>query len=234
MAESFGSDAEGYDRARPSYHDELIARIVAMSPGPEMLDVGCGTGIAARQLQAAGCRVLGVDPDARMAELARRADVEVEVATFEAWHWVDPATGANKAAQILHPDGRLVVFWNALEPPPALAEAFSDVYRRVETGLPFNPWARPALEGYLAMCTKAADAMRKSGGFGEPEQWRFDRDRTSTRDEWLALVPTLGGHSRVLQGKLDELLTEIGAVIDVRGGSVPVHYVTVAVAARHA
>ncbi|MGW3626958.1 methyltransferase domain-containing protein [Streptomyces sp. NPDC000880] len=32
------------------------------------LDVGCGTGIAARQFQAVGCRVLGVEPDARMAD----------------------------------------------------------------------------------------------------------------------------------------------------------------------
>ena len=67
VAESFGSDAERYDRARPSYPGALVQRIVAASPGADVLDVGCGTGIAARQFEAAGCRVLGVDPDARMA-----------------------------------------------------------------------------------------------------------------------------------------------------------------------
>lgn len=71
IAESFGSDAARYDRARPCYPAALVERIVAASPGPGILDVGCGTGIAARQFQAAGCRVLGVDPDARMADLAR-------------------------------------------------------------------------------------------------------------------------------------------------------------------
>jgi SAM-dependent methyltransferase len=115
VAESFGSDAERYDRARPSYPGALVERIVAASPGPDVLDVGCGTGIAARQFQAAGCRVLGVDPDARMADLARQSGVESEVATFEAWdlggrefdlviagqasHWVDPVVGAARAAQ---------------------------------------------------------------------------------------------------------------------------------------
>mgnify|MGYP004495330689 CR=1 FL=1 len=109
VAESFGSDPERYDRTRPRYPDAMVERIVAASPGPDVLDVGCGTGIAARQFQAAGCRVLGVDPDARMAEQARRHGVEVEVATFEAWdpagrtfdavvagqawHWVDPVAG---------------------------------------------------------------------------------------------------------------------------------------------
>jgi len=33
MAESFGVDPERYDRARPRYPDDLIAAIVAGSPG---------------------------------------------------------------------------------------------------------------------------------------------------------------------------------------------------------
>src|SRR4051794_37026718 len=77
MAESFGVDPERYDRARPRYPDALVERIAAASPGPGVLDVGCGTGIEARQFQAVGCTVLGVDPDARMAEFARRTGVEV-------------------------------------------------------------------------------------------------------------------------------------------------------------
>ena len=76
LAESFGADPERYDRTRPRYPDAMVDRIVAASPGPDVLDVGCGTGIAARQFQAAGCRVLGVDPDARMAERARGHGVE--------------------------------------------------------------------------------------------------------------------------------------------------------------
>jgi SAM-dependent methyltransferase len=247
VAESFGSDAERYDRTRPSYPGALVERIVAASPGPDVLDVGCGTGIAARQFRAAGCRVLGVDPDTRMADLARQSGLEAEVATFEAWdpagrtfdavvsgqawHWVDPVAGAAKAAQVLRPGGRLALFWNAFQPPPDLGESFAEVYRRVQSGLPFNPWARPVLDAYLMMCGKAADGIRRAGAFGDPEQWRFDWDRRYTRDEWLELVPTSGGHSQVPPGKLQELLAGIGAAIDTMGGSFTVHYTTVAVAA---
>src|ERR687884_1267424 len=85
IAESFGAEPDRYDRARPRYPDALVQRIVAASPGPDVLDVGCGTGIAARQFQAAGCAVLGVEPDARMADFARAHGLRVEVATFEAW-----------------------------------------------------------------------------------------------------------------------------------------------------
>lgn len=85
MAESFGVDAQRYDQARPGYPDTLVTRIVTGSPGSDVLDVGCGTGIAARQFQAAGCTVLGIEPDARMADFARARGLQVEVATFEAW-----------------------------------------------------------------------------------------------------------------------------------------------------
>ena len=147
VAESFGADAERYDRARPRYPDAMVDAIVAASPGADVLDVGCGTGIAARQFQALGCRVLGVDPDARMAGLARRFGVEAEVAKFEdwdpadrefdaaiagqAWHWVDPVAGAAKAAQVLRPGGRLALFWNSFRPPADVNEAFAEVYQRV-------------------------------------------------------------------------------------------------------
>ena len=103
---SFGTDPDRYDRARPRYPQALIDHIVTMSPGRRFLDVGIGTGIAARQFIDAGCDVLGVDVDGRMADLARRYGLEVEVVAFEAWdlagrsfdavvsgqtwHWVDP------------------------------------------------------------------------------------------------------------------------------------------------
>src|SRR5215831_1452321 len=171
VAESFGADPERYDRARPRYPGALVDRIVAASPGPDVLDVGIGTGIAARQFQAAGCRVLGVDVDARMAGLARQRGLEAEVSAFEAWdpagrtfdaviaaqawHWVDPVTGAAQAARVLRPGGRLAAFWNVMQPPPGMADAFAAVYRRVAPDLPFTPWSRPALDVYSGMFTKA-------------------------------------------------------------------------------
>ncbi len=246
VAEGFGADAERYDRARPSYPAALVEQIVAASPGPGVLDVGCGTGIAARQFQAAGCRVLGVDPDARMADLARQSGVEVEVAAFEtwdpagrafdavvagqAWHWVNPAAGAAKAAQVLHPGGRLAVFWNAFQPPPGLGEAFARVYRRVLPDSP-NLWTGAILDAYLKMCAGAADGIRQAGTFGGPEQWRFGWDRRYTRGEWLEQVPTFGGHHQLAPARLEELLAGIGAAIDAVGGSFTMRYTTVTVTA---
>ncbi|KAB2346045.1 class I SAM-dependent methyltransferase [Actinomadura rudentiformis] len=236
-------DAERYDRTRPSYPAVLVERIVAASPGRNVLDVGSGTGISARQFQAAGCRVLGVDPDQRMAELARQSGVESEVSTFEewdpagrtfdavvagqAWHWVDPVAGANKAAQVLRPGGRLTVFWNVGDPQAELADAFSAVYARVMPEMP----AYRASDGYSAILAKVADRIREAGAFSEPEQWRFDWERAYERDEWLDQLPTQGFHTRLPQAKLREILEGVGAAIDAAGGSFTMHYTAVVVTA---
>ncbi|GGP33070.1 class I SAM-dependent methyltransferase [Streptomyces melanogenes] len=247
-AKSFGSDAERYDRARPRYPDALVNRIA--TPGARILDVGCGTGIVARQLQAAGCEVVGVEPDARMADVARRLGVEAEVATFEAWdpggrefdavvagqawHWVDPVAGATKAAQVLRHGGRLAAFWNVFLLPPEVAEAFAAVYRRVLPNSPFNLDAltkQPLDDAYRTLSTKAVDGMRGTGAFSEPEEWRYDWEWSYTRDAWLDQIPTHGALTRLPPDKLAEVLEGIGAAIDSVGGGFTMRYTTVAVTA---
>ncbi|WP_431933399.1 class I SAM-dependent methyltransferase [Nonomuraea jabiensis] len=247
MAESFGVDAERYDRTRPHYPDAMVARIVAGSPGPDVLDVGCGTGIEARQFQAAGCKVLGVDPDARMADFARREGLEVEVSTFEtwepagrdfdaviagqAWHWVDPVAGAAKAARVLRPGGRLAVFWNVSQIPPDVGAAMAAVYRRVLPDAPIYQRGMSDSGAYAPLSDKAADGIRQVNAFGDVEEWRFDWERPYTRDEWLDLVPTTGTHTGLPAATLREVLAGVGAAVDAAGGGFTMRYTTVVVTA---
>ncbi len=248
FAESFGIDAERYDRARPEYPAELVDRVVEVSPGPDFLDVGCGTGIEARQFRAAGRRVLGVDPDPRMAAFARNTGLDVEVAKFEdwdsagrtfdavvagqAWHWVDPVAGPAKAAGILRPGGLLAVFAHVFQPPDAVAGALAEGIRRVLPGSPFGTETRTAAELYEVMFTQFADGLRESGRFGAPERWSFAWERTYTRDEWLDLLPTTGGLTRLEPDALADVLGGVGAAIDALGGGFALSYTTLAVVAR--
>jgi SAM-dependent methyltransferase len=224
-----------------------VERIVAASPGRSVLDVDCGTGIVARLFQAAGCEVLGVDPDARMAGRARERGLAVEVATFEtwepngrafdtivagqAWHWVDPVAGAAKSASALRPGGRFAVFWNVFLPPADLGQAFAQAYRRVLPDLPSGLWERPLIGIYETMGAKAADGMRQAAAFGPPEQWQFGWERPYTRDEWLEQVPTFGGFSRIRPDQQEQILAGIGAAIDAAGGRFTMGFTTLAVTA---
>jgi SAM-dependent methyltransferase len=256
----FSGGGARYDRSRPTYPTDLIKRIAGAMPGLDVLDVGCGTGIEARQFQAVGCAVLCVDPDAQLAEYARGTGLAVEVSTFEtwqpagrmfdavvagtAWHWVDPVAGAAKAAQALRPGGLLAPFHLASLTPPELADAAgmavpawttrsADAYRRVAPDSAFGPDGRrsSAMDLYQPMFDVIADGIRRTGAFSEPEQWRFDWERTYSRDEWLDLLPTHGVLAKLAPEELAGVLDAVGAAIDRMGGSFTMPYATVAVTA---
>lgn len=249
IAESFGTDPERYDRARPRYPDAMVHAVLAASPGRAVVDVGIGTGIAARQFRAAGSTVLGVEVDPRMAEFAReRHGFEVEVARFESWnpagrcfdavvagqtwHWVDPLQGASRAAQALRPGGRLAVFWNVDQPSPELAEAFGAVYRRLLPGsLAAAQWSASGEARYAALTSRAADGVRASDAFGAPEEWHFAWERRWTRDEWLDQLPTTGGHTSLSAPQLAQVLAGVADSVDALGGVFTMHYTAVAVTA---
>jgi SAM-dependent methyltransferase len=244
VAESFGIDAARYDRSRPAYPDELIQRVIAASPGTDFLDVGCGTGIGARQYRARGVNVLGVDVDTRMAEFARQTGIDVEISKFEdwdprgrsfdavvagqAWHWVDPVLGAAKAARVLRPHGLLALYWHVFDPPAEIADPFEEVMSQVA---PDGPLKTPGLDLQQRNLGRAVDGIRTAGGFAEPEQWRFEWQRHYTRDEWLDHLATTGQLTILSPDRLTTVLDTVGAAIDSIGGEFSMQYVTLATAA---
>ena len=248
FAESFGIEAERYERTRPTYPKAMVDAILAASEGREVLDVGIGTGISARPFSAAGCSVLGVEPDERMAAQARLHHLDVEISRFEdwdpagrtfdllvagqTWHWVDPVVGASKAADVLRPGGRIALFWNVGSFPEGFGERFSAVYRRVVPEFPFFQLGTPeGIDSYAPLLEKATEGIRRDGRFDEPEQWQFAWERAYTRDEWSEQVPTFGGHSRISREKLADLTSGIGDVIDRAGGNFTMGYIAVVVTA---
>ena len=106
-AESFGVGRRATTSGTARRTRRARRRPAWRSARATVLDVGCGTGKAARLLAARGSDVLGVEIDREMAEVARSHGLTVEVASFEgvgrgtaarstcwpaaqAWHWVDP------------------------------------------------------------------------------------------------------------------------------------------------
>jgi hypothetical protein len=73
--------------------------------------------------------------------------------------------------------------------------------------------------------------MRQAGGFGEPEEWLADWARPYTREEWLDLVPTLGGWGQFPRHAQAEILAGLGAAVDAAGGAFTMGYTTLAVTA---
>jgi hypothetical protein len=73
--------------------------------------------------------------------------------------------------------------------------------------------------------------MRQAGGFGDAEEWLSRWERPYTRDEWLDLVPTTGGFTRMTAHAQAQVLEEMGAAVDAAGGSFTMCYATIAATA---
>ena len=75
----YGSFAQEYDEGRPSFPQWIFDQIIKVAETPSLqerglvnvLDVGCGTGVATRQLYQSGFnRLIGMDRDCRMIAVA--------------------------------------------------------------------------------------------------------------------------------------------------------------------
>jgi ubiquinone/menaquinone biosynthesis C-methylase UbiE len=123
--------------------NRLAIDALDLAPDAVVVDVGCGTGAALRHAasQVTDGRLIGVDPVARMLEIARErtaehpaaariafrlgaaeelpvddaaADVVLAFDSFD--HWSDRAQGLHETRRILRPGGRLVVVKDASVP----------------------------------------------------------------------------------------------------------------------
>jgi len=203
-----------------------------LADGPAAaLDVGCGTGKLGVLLQARGVVVTGVEPDERMAEVARHSGLQVEIAPFEqwqpagrtwpmlvcaqAWHWIDPQVGIRRAAEAVQVGGSWNVVWNADAAEEvdlggrldAVYAAYAPTIRRRIVMEPMPPADDPTIV-----------AVRSCAAFGPIEQASFEWDeqitvatyleRTSTRSDHLLLEPE--ARERLLaavRGELGEIVS---------------------------
>jgi SAM-dependent methyltransferase len=123
-----------YDAELREHHEHLRAAY-GISPGDEVLDIGCGTGLTTREAARAAApgRVVGVDVSERMLERAREltaaerldnaryelgdaqahrfepAGFDVAISRFGTMFFSDPAAAFANIAAALRPEARLVL-----------------------------------------------------------------------------------------------------------------------------
>lgn len=238
----FGKAAEAYDRVRPGYPAEVVDRLLACAGGgARILEVGCGTGQATRALAAGAREVVALEPDERMAALARRRcaglpRVRVEVAAFEewalppepfdllvsaqAWHWVDAGVRTAKAAEALRAGGWLAVMWNQ----PRLADevvwqVLDAAYRR---HAPQLAGRRPGTR-VATVVGEVAGETETCADFGPVSEHAVAWHDELRPDEFVAWLATQSHHLRLEAGARRGLLAQVEAGVAERA-SVAIAY----------
>jgi ubiquinone/menaquinone biosynthesis C-methylase UbiE len=146
LEESF---ADVYDRFRPAPPMEVleVIRTVARTPHPRLVvDLGCGTGLSARAWADSAAEIVGIEPNPQMLARARTATAQPNVryvdsyasetglsdgcadivASFQAFHWMEPQPVLAEAARVLR-DGGVFAACDYDVPPvvdPEVDEAF--------------------------------------------------------------------------------------------------------------
>jgi SAM-dependent methyltransferase len=162
-----------------------LLRDSPIAAGARVLDVGCGSGLLARQLCAAGFAVLGVDASPAMIELARSTE---RGAHFEV---VRLPTGQRPGSPGALPESDAVVstghVLNYLDTRADLAQALGELARAVRPGgllaidlMTERYGERPDLGSVHA---KVTDDWAIVTRFSRPEPYRFDRAITVFRRE---------------------------------------------------
>ncbi len=245
---AFGRVADLYDEARPTYPEAAVTAIITaagLTPPARIYEVGAGTGKATLLFAARGYGVTAIEPSAAMAGVARerlagQAGVEFVESDFEhwhpperlrlvvsaqAWHWVDPAVGYERAAEALVPGGTLAAMWNFPDWPhfalqPALSAAYRTHIPELRPDFPMHPDSRPER---LDTWRTAATART---WFGDPQVSGYRWAQPYTTDEYLRLLGTHQDHILMDPARRAILLEAVAAAVDGAGGAFEMPIVT--------
>jgi SAM-dependent methyltransferase len=178
--------ADVYDSYRPAPPREVLD-VLAFVAGAErpssVVDLGCGTGLSTRAWAARADMAVGIEPNPRMIERARRRTEQPNVRYVEAY-----------AAKTGLPSGRadLVTAWQAfhwMAPQPVLAEAArllreGGVFAACDYDVP--PFVEPEVDAAFAKLMQARREARQrlalpAGATSWPKDRHLDEIRASGR-----------------------------------------------------
>ncbi|MCH5317436.1 MAG: methyltransferase domain-containing protein [Eubacterium sp.] len=239
----FNEDAANYDKARPSYPDELFADIIAYSgiyENSNILEIGIGTGQATLPFLKLGCNVTAIELGSDLAEYTRSKfstykNLKVINADFieadlkrkhfdliycaTAFHWLEQEKAYNKIKMLLKPNATLALFWN--HPFPNRADdktnaASKRVYDK------YRPTDKPITE----FTEKDLEIRKKAlvqNGFANVEAKLYKRTRTLTTQEYIALINTYSDHRALHDDIKVSFEKEMISAIDSLGGKINIY-----------
>jgi SAM-dependent methyltransferase len=246
---TFDGAASFYGQVRPSYPEQIIEDILSLSgisKQGRILEVGVGTGQITLPFAKRGYKIVGLELGPALAEQARKNlqnyhNIKIETTAFEDWqsqekfdlflsaqafHWVEPAFGLRKVAEVLKELGAIALVWNQdVSQETAFYIAATPLYDKYVPDQPNRPTPEEAVGRYRL-------ALSQSVYVQELQERSVTWEITYSKENFLKLQNTFSNQlvlSRETRAKFHQELSE---VIDLYGGSVLRVYKTVLLFAK--
>ena len=251
LSRQFDDAAQFYDEVRPHYPEEIVEYIIAFAALPaqgRVFEVGCGTGQMTLPFAHRGYTVVALDQGERLAALAAQhcqlyPQVRVVPCAFEVWqdtpasydlflsaqafHWIDPAYGFARAAELLKTGGTIALVWRLdRSQGSAFWRATAPIYDT------YNPQTS---SGNLPLETKVdlyRQALRTSRQFMGMHEVRKASTQRYSGEEYLKLLQTFSDHRAMPEPNKSRFFEAISQVIAQMGGEVSRDYEIIVLLAK--
>lgn len=239
----FNEDAANYDKARPSYPNELFNDIITYSGinrNSNILEIGIGTGQATLPFLELGCNVTAVELGSDLAEYTSakfssynnlniiNADfIEADLKSgyydliycATAFHWLPQKEAFNKIKKLLKANGTLALFWNHPFPNREDDEV-NMASRRVYDK--YRPTDKPISEFSENDLKKRRNELAQNE-FKCVEAKLYKRTRALTLEEYIALINTYSDHRALPDDIRLPFEKEMQSAINVLGGKINIY-----------
>jgi SAM-dependent methyltransferase len=227
MTGAFGAVAREYERGRPGWPPDAIARLLERFGARTVLDLAAGTGKLTAVLAELADEVIAVEPDDSMrrvlearlpqvralagtAEAIPLGDASVDaVLVAEAFHWFDLDRAPAEIARVVRPGGGLAVMWNLAgwDGVDWLDELEAEVV---------EPHRRELLPVHRET-VPWREALEADGRFGPLEELTAVNEQATDRGRILALIRSFSWIGALPRARREAALARAEEILDHHG-----------------
>lgn len=237
LRSTFNMKPDQYEKSRPKYPEDIfkeISRFKRIDEGTEILEIGCGTGIATGLFAGSNANILCTDIGDELISIAKekfRAMKNISFLTGEyesleinrkfdliysatAYHWIKQPEGDLKTINLLKKDGIFAVFrYIHTNREEGYFKESQQIYAI------YFPEQTPKIESRELISRERFDIIHRK---------EYPWSVVYSSKEYISLISTFSDHLSLKENKRKKLFSELKTLIDTHyEGKIRKKYITV-------